>query len=1360
MVRSTSLLLFLLCFVLVRGQDIASFYFERIDSESSGMISDVVNSIYQDENGFMWFATDEGILRYDGYELRSFKNDPSLGMLYGVQVNKIVTDSEGRKLLCTNQGFYAYTRTFEPTLQFAVDGLVNKDITECLVASSGKIYVSAGANLFEVDPVARIVTMLKLDDGRVNFYPKQIVEDARGRIWCGSWNSGLLLLQPGQKTLSTYKPFNNVLSEGVENSVYALFLDSRGYLWIGTWGCGLYVADISSDNEVNIIKSFIHQSGNRNTLPGNIIHTINEDSDNAIWIGTPYGLAAIRYPLTRKHKLIRYNTINRGDISSNVIKSIFKDRSDLLWIATKGGGVMKLNLNQKKFTTIQIPELDPQLRTQAVHAFETDHKGRLLIGVLSLGFVVYDSRFDKFFNYKDIPEYQKLADDFDLNTVNTFLWDQDSALWMGTRYNGLIRFIPKSGEIEYINSNSTNRAFRGREVNILCLANNGDVYAGTELGLNRISHDGKGGFNTYYIDFDSYISNLTGRKGVTGIVDYENHSLLVATESAGLFQLELDKGSTKVVQWSGDEKALKIITMFKDSNKRIWIGTKGKGILYIDKDEQKFVSPNPEQSVIGDIVYGINQDSYGNIWFTTNHGLSKFSWNKPSAVERYSYRNGLQGDIFIARSFYRDKNGYFCIGGHNGFNRFDPLQINRGNDPFNIVITDVFVDGVRYPYFQNETKTIEINHTHNDFSIVFASLSYIFPEANQYAYKVDGIDNDWKYVNAQMRSANYSNLEAGTYTLKIKGTNAQGVWNNDGVAIDIVVKPNPYFSWWAYLIYLLFILSILVTIAYFRLKAFRVKQLLRIEQIEHQKAEKLNQYKLRFFTNISHELLTPLSILSSAVEIMNLKKEYSPETILVMERTTNNLNRLIRSLLLFRKVETGNMKLKLTEGDISGFVFETVSSFKLLSSKKNIRFDINIEPDVFGYTDLEKLEMILHNLLSNAFRYTPDGGGVSFSLRCPVADNGFFECVVGDTGIGISKELAPHIFDRFYQLKNENGGGGIGVGLNLTKSLVNILGGDITVESEESLGALFTVRLPLTIEAMNLKSKSEEEGFEIEIDNEQLGVVDKADVSPEVFPEPENWKKYTLLIVEDKDDYRKMLTEALHEKFRVVEATNGAEALEVVKEKEIDLIVSDVQIPLLSGRELCRRIKNDLQISHIPVILLTAKVGEEERLSGYEAGADAYLEKPVKLKLLIIRIQALLRQRIAIMRNFKSELIFEPENVSVTPLDEKFIIEAKNVVEKYIADPDFSVKVLAEELNASNSMLYRKMRTLIDVSPSEFIRNIRLRRAAQLLENEAFSVSEVAYNCGFNDLSYFGSCFKKMYGVTPTSYQSGDRRKT
>jgi signal transduction histidine kinase/DNA-binding response OmpR family regulator len=1018
-----------------------------------------------------------------------------------------------------------------------------------------------------------------------------------------------------------------------------------------------------------------------------------------------------------------------------------------------------MHLERNKFDLFRIPELDPQKRTQSVYSFEIDHKGRLLAGVLSLGFVVYDMDKDEFFHYSQLPEYKAIASKVDLNTVNSFLWDKDSVLWMGTRYNGIITLNPRTGEIDVINSETTNNAFKGRSVNVLFLDEDGSVWAGTWNGLNHIiSIEGQQRIitNTTFLDPNN---EVVENVNVTGILNDNKGNLLIASLTNGMFSVSPQKEKPIATEWEVVKVPYKIISVFQDTGQRIWIGTKGNGIKLIEKNSSELISPLTEGNVLGDVVFGINQDEYGSIWLTTNRGLLKLWFQQQiPQTERFLYRDGLQGNIFIPRAFFKDKNGHFYVGGNHGFNIFNPLKVNGNYSKAPVVITDILVGGEHMPYYQGETNTLRLNHIQNDFSVTFSALEYLHPEANQYAYMVEGIDNDWKYVTSKMRSANYSNLLAGDYVLKIKGSNGQGVWNDTYLSLNIHVKQAPYKTWWAILIYLALIIGIIWAIFLQRLKIERIKQDYQLQLIKRSKSEKLNQFKLKFFTNISHELLTPLSILSAAIENGLKERKFSMNNQLLMQRNVNGLLRLIRQLLTFRKLETGNMTLKLVKGDISSFVSNCVDDFTLLSQKQVIQFKVDVEPNIMGVFDKEKMEIILRNLLSNAFRYTNDGGEIVFSLRGQ-ANPDVIHIIVKDTGIGISEESLPYLFDRFYRDENnkENDKSGMGIGLSLTKNLVSLLNGKIDVVSALGEGSTFSVELPIGEEAF-VKAES------YIADEDSLKNITIPIEEERAEPEDEDLEVgvnlgYTILVADDNDDFRFTVKESLKKSFNILEARDGQEAFNIAMSDDVDLIVSDVMMPNLSGKELCKAVKSNINISHIPIILLSAKVGDQNKLLGYEAGADSYLEKPVSLRVLKVRINGLLAIREKFKNKVSSDFNLEPENTSITPLDEKFIMKAKAYVEENLSDSEFSVKSLANELGVSNSMLYRKIRSLVGLAPNEFIRNIRLKRAAQMLKNKSFTISEVAFNCGFNDLGYFGVCFKKRFGKTPTIYQTGESEK-
>jgi signal transduction histidine kinase/ligand-binding sensor domain-containing protein/DNA-binding response OmpR family regulator len=1334
----------------MNGEIYNNLYFEHLNN-NDGLISDEVNASHQDANGFMWFATAEGIVRYDGYEFRSYKNNPHLGFLYGTQITSIKSSKEGSLFVGTSNGFYAFSNLMEPIYQYA-SNTIEGNVNDIFVASDDKIYVSCYNGFYILDVSSE--TILKVNDAVVKSnFTGQIIEDKNGRIWVGSWGKGLLKLNEDQKSFTKYAFFTNANNGSSDNSIKSLLIDSNGYMWVGTWDCGLYVLDIYAAEEPEIIKKFVHDLNNPNSIPGNIILSIEEDKFDGIWIGTPYGTAVICYPFTKNSKVIRYDYADGlGNISSNVVKHIYRDHNGLLWFATKGGGVNKLYLERNKFDHYIIPELDPQKRTQAVYGFEKDAQGRLLVGVLSQGFLVYDEAIKEFKQFSEFAEYKNISKKVDLNTVTSFLWDKDSVLWLGTRYNGALSVALNTGEIHVLNSSTTNGKFIGRNVNVQFLDDNGSVWIGTETALHHITYRGKDNSHIVQVKFFDIQDKQISPVNITGIVKDVSGRILVATYLNGIFELKNSNGKFSAHRWAGIDIPNKIVSLFEDGGGRVWIGTKGAGIKYVDKNTTEVKSPLPNVNIYGDVVYGIEQDDYGSVWLTTNKGLLKLWFHQGEVkTERFLHRDGLQGNIFIPRSIYKDDMGQLYIGGYNGFNKFNPLKVNGNYSKPPVVITDVFVEGEREPFFYKNDEVLKLNHNRNDFSVTFSALDYIYSEANQYAYKLEGIDNEWKYVSAKFRSVNYSNLPPGEYVLQVKGSNNQGIWNDDQFNLPIVVIPAPYKTWWAILGYIFIIIGIITLMFYQRLRLERIKQKYQLELLDKDKAEKLQEYKLRFFTNISHELLTPLSILSSVSENSMLKKVYSLNDNLIIQRNVNNLTRLIRQLLTFRKMESGNMSLKLEQGNISTFVITHVQDFKPLAEKRSMKFDIDITPDIMGVYDAEKLEIVLHNLLSNAFKYTEDGGCISCYLGWNKPKESIV-LVVKDKGEGISKQALPNLFDRYNRGDKRESKGGVGIGLNLTKNLIDSLQGSISVESEKNVGSTFTVILPVLSNQYVNNVDHSVKGSPVFIDGEDVAEQEVRDDN--LFHDKIPDGKFTILIAEDNDDFRSILQNSLSDYFKVLVAADGKEALELATENDIDLIVSDVMMPNMTGKELCVKVKSDINLSHIPVILLTAKTGEANRLAGYEAGADAYLEKPVVLKLLMVRITNLLKYREKFKQRVNSdEVSLEPENVTVTPLDQQFIIDAKSLVEKNLSDPDFTVKTMAEELNVTNSMLYRKIRSLAGLPPNEFIRSIRLKRAAQMLANKDFTISEVAFNCGFNDLGYFGVCFKKVYGKTPTVFQ-------
>ncbi len=1314
------------------AQNYNNFKFEVINN-TNGLLSDVVNCSHQDKQGFMWFGTDEGITRYDGYEFRTFKNHPHLKKLYGLEIRSITTDHQGNVLVSTKQGFFAFTPKLEPYLTNIEEKTANLDIFSTTVSSDSLIYISSTYGLYIIDRKNNTSQRLvyKRNENEIYRQFKEVVEDSQGNLWLGAWGAGLLRLSKNHQ----FTEYANIWEVKRNQCTYSLEVTPDHKLCLGSWHNGLYLLDISNPDNPTILEHFTPYNS---SIPGTVILDVEKDTYNNIWVSTPYGISIVTKQ-QQGYALINYtDNKKRGELSNANIAQIYSGNDNLLWISTLGGGINKLHLGQNQFDHFLMPEKKGQ-RSQSIYGFGTDSKGRILIGLKSLGFMVLDKD-DTITPYWIHPHYKHLSYKHEINSIKCFLNYNEDWLLMGLRYQGALAFNQKTGETQEIKRNSIHKNFKGREVEVLHKMENGNVLIGTNSGLHIASiKNKKKQWRTRFIDIED-----NKNFNVQDIVTYNSNKYIFATKEKGLFLLEYQEKDYRSPTPFLSLDA-KVLCLYNDQNKHLWIGTQGNGILRYDFATKTIYNPDQEGEDIGDVIYAIKRDLDGHIWLTTNSGLTKLIKEKDTYhAENFSHRDGLQSNIFVRSSFFAYK-GHFYIGGHNGFNRFDPLAVESKEEVPPVVITEVKVEGEKVNNF-TPNEGLKLNHKTNTFSVKFSSLAYVFPQANSYAYKIEGIDNIWNYVDADMRTANYNNLPAGDYTFHLKATNSKGIWNENQIKFNIKVKQAPYKTPWAIVIYLALTSGLIWLFFRQRLLNERFKQEAELEQVKRSKAEKLNMYKLSFFTNMSHELLTPLAILSTSMDNIQRKKKFSTETLDTMQRNVNNLNRLIKQLLTFRKVETGNMTVHYKEKDISAFVTDCVTDFDILAGKKNISFDIAISQNIEGPTDAEKLELIIRNLLSNAFKYTPDGGNVKFNLE---KEQKQIIITVQDSGCGIPEREIDKLFSRYYRVRDDKTATseGVGIGLNLTKSLIDMMNGSIQVKSKVDVGTTFTVELPLSPSA-----KAKEESEDIYIEENKRPKLTKKTVEP-----GQTNQDFNILLVEDNDDFRAVLKDTLSPYYKIYEAINGVDGLEIAQTKNIDLILSDIMMPKMDGNELCRHIKSNNETSHISVILLTAKVGDHNRKEGYESGADSYLEKPVNFEMLNVRINSMLKQREKLRQAITNKKSPEIKKIDITPYDEKFFIEVKELVEKNLDNVDFSVKNISQEMSVSSSMLYRKMKSLAGLSPSDYIRDIRLKHAALMLENPSFSISEVAFSCGFNELSYFGLCFKKMYGVTPSAYQEGER---
>ena len=805
-----------------------------------------------------------------------------------------------------------------------------------------------------------------------------------------------------------------------------------------------------------------------------------------------------------------------------------------------------------------------------------------------------------------------------------------------------------------------------------------------------------------------------------------------------------------------------VSSFYEDPKGNIWMGTSAGGLCYFDHQQEKFTTYTNKHGLPDNSLYSILNDNKNNLWLGTGNGLSRFD-PVTKTFTNYDYKDGLQSNVFFAGerdrgAAFKGKDGTLYFGGNHGFNFFDPLKIKADSTIAPIVITqfklfDKLIKGA------NESKEIVLDYDENYFSFEFSSLSFYNPSKNQYAYKLEGFDKDWVYSGSR-RYAGYTYVDPGKYTFKVKGTNNDGVWNETGTYIIIKIRPPWWHTWWAYTGYALLAVGMLAGARRAIIQRERLKSNLKLEQLEREKehvqlekAQEVDKAKTAFFTNISHEFRTPLTLIKGPTQ--NLLEEFSNkpkvrEQLEVVQHNADLLLKLINQFLDLAKLETGNLRIKNTEGDLTSFLDVIVNSFASAASYKGIDLIIK-QPDIRCHArfDKDKLEVIVINLIGNALKFTPAHGQVGFSANIeknssPGDDR--LIITVSDNGIGIPADQQTKIFERFYQV--DQGGAhtelGTGIGLALVKELTELMGGQVTLKSELTKGSEFRVVIPLQI----IKVLEQIENLP-HLEKTAAVPIDRFPMAAENGAAPEKPK---ILVVEDNADLRKFIIVSLGDDYDFLEADNGKLGLEVALTEIPELIVSDLMMPEMDGLTMTAKIKKDFRTSHVPVIILTAKATEEDKLTGLNTGGDDYLTKPFNKSELVIKVRNAITSRVKIREKIRLELLTEAPKLEAVSEDEKFLVSVKEAILNRLADEQLSVESLAMEIGWSRAQFYRKITALTGKSVNDLIQGFRLQKAAQLLEQQWGSVSQVAYEVGFSNPSYFSKCFKEHYGVLPSEY--------
>jgi len=1353
------------------------FQFSHLDI-NNGLSHNDVTCIFKDNRGFMWFGTLSGLNRYDGYKFKVFKHSVSdTTSLDDDYIVSIAEGPESKIWIETRTGFNIYdpaTEKFDHNITGCLRrlGLNDRYITAIKKDDSGNfwfLHVSWG--VFKYNPKThKIVHLLHTTNDSSSIFSNvvsDLAQDSRGNIWL-TYRTGELERMDPKSLRVNYRShlFNKLPTE--LNSFYKIYIDKQDDIWayVPTYSAGVYYINFKN----NVIKH-IDKGNDGQHLNTDVVSSVIQDDKDRIWIATDHGGINL---LNKQDFKIQY-LLNREDdpkaVGQNSITLLYKDDTGIIWVGTYKKGVGYYHESIIKFPLythhLSDPVSDPSsLSFSDINSFAEDKAGNIWIGTNGGGLVYFDRKKGTFKNYlHDAKDANSLTN----NVVVCLYIDHDQKLWIGTYFGGLDCY---DGE-KFTHFKHSDALPGSVSEDRICAITEDDQHrllVGTlAAGLNvfdsetcTFTH-----FTNHPIEnsiHSNYVSRILqdGRKNLWVVTSYGVDVLLSKTQQF-IHYVHDDKNPYSIINNNTNN-------IMEDSAGLVWISTR-EGLSIFDYKTGRFTNLTKQDGLPDNAVIDIQEFDKSNVWVSTPNGLSDIVVDRnPSGLKfhfiNYSETEGLQGREFTENSSYRTREGEMIFGGGNGFNIFKPANLHASKNVPDLVFTDfqVFNQSVKVgdkingrvilPTSITGLKTLNLKYDDNVFSLEFAALNYFNPDKVKYQYMMEGFDKGWITADNKIRKATYTNLDPASYVFKVRATGNDN-WNDKYLTLNINILPPFWKTAWAYLLYAL---AVIGSLLYFRRKGIeklRAQFAIEKERGEAQRMHELDLMKIKFFTNVSHEFRTPLSLIMAPVDKI-LKQIAEPEIqrqLLLINRNAKRLLNLVNQLLDFRRMEYQELKLYEKNGDIIGFIKELSYAFTDVADQKGIKFIFDSEAESF-YTrfDHDKIERIVFNLLSNAYKFTHEGGQVSVLLNL-MAKSGpgdqRLEIRVIDTGIGIGGDKINRIFEPFFQ--NDIPGSmlnqGSGIGLSITKEFVKLHNGEIFVESEFNAGSCFTVLLPLRQLNKNIFSDTESL-----LDHSEQSWLTEPAAKNGYHKESHDGKKPTVLLVEDNDDFRFYIKDNLKASFNIIEAENGKKGWQKALSQHPNLIVSDISMPEMNGNDLCLKIKNDKRTSHIPVILLTALVGEDQQLKGLETGATDYLTKPFNFEILLSKIRNILSQQEYMRKTYQKQVDVTPTEMQVDSPDELFMKKVLLLIDSNISNPNFSVEELSSEVFVSRYTLYKKILAMTGKTPNELVRSMRLKRAAQLLETGHLTISQICHKVGFKSQKYFVKSFKAEFNTIPSRY--------
>ena len=1361
-----------LIFCLFFASSLNAQNFERI-SNNEGFNQNTINSIQQDKYGFLWYATPNGLIRFDGYDFETFTTQSkSNGTVASNNITTLFNDNNGFIWIGTNVGLNLYVPSLERF--FTIDLKERFEIKKIAQDKEGYIWFSGNKSLQRVKIIDIKTKQFEISTNVLNFNSNSNIFLLN--TFCIGENSSIILgTNEGLKKL-TYKDNNQTLKIDITlfkdvkdfyDKIITTILKVDNVFWIGTDN-GLYSSNLKNDGTF-ILNRVSIKDNNFNIY----VNCIYKDNQKNLWIGTR-SKGLFKYnPSLNIFNNYGYDAKNKNSISSHRINVIYQDEYNVLWFGTAQGGINKLDVSQKPFYTYSNNPFDNlSLQDNLITSILEDSSGKVWISG-------YNKKLSRSINSIDDKNASKLKFEniekeipiLKSDIIRSIFEDTKGFIWIGSDESVFV-YNPQKNTFKKVNfKNFDNESFGF--VRIIEQINDSEIlFAGNKVVIVenpwQSINDKKS-----FVNVKSVLNITEGN--IQAFVKDNNNQFWLGTNK-GLYQSFYNGKKIEIKnKFTETTKDIKItnnnvFSIYKKNNK-LWIGTFGGGLNELNLDSignPTSINYFRKNDILpDDAIYGILSGLEENLWISTDMGLLRFN-TQDFTTSLFDVRDGLPQNNFRQKAYFNGKSGYLYFGGLNGLTIFNPAAILLNKQSPNILITSLLInnkpikrgavlnDKIILSKSISEADSIEICESQRIITFNVVAEHTSSPSKNKLAYKLEGFNKDWVETESGKTSITYTNLSPQKYQLKIKAANRDGVWSSKIKTLHISIKPLWYNTWWSYSILVLLIITFIVSVMYYFIRHEKLKQKLIYEQLDKDRMEVINQGKFKYFTNLSHEFRTPLTLIYGPLEriIENNTDPKNEKLLDIIKKNTHRLLSLIDQLITFRQAEQGFVKLNYTKLTLSEFLFPITEAFENFALERNINFFYKINsPNEEIIIDVEKLERILFNLLSNSFKNTPIQGSISINANIKNKnDKKIIKIDIIDTGKGIPKENLENIFERFYQLGNQDGQvSGGGIGLAFCKSLIDLFNGKIKVKSVQNKETKFTVYIPSKeideVEIVNDKKNKTFIKNWVPLKNDEIKqIVNNEDV---------NTKKHSVLVVENELDIQNFLQTTLSENYNITIANNGVEALEKIKQIQFSAVISDVMMPEMDGFELCKRIKSDPETCNLPVLLLTALEDDKDVIKGLEFGADEYISKPFSLKNLQLRLKKLIENNIKIKEYFSKNSLppKDKKDIELTKKDISFLENITNVIEENLSNSNFGVEELSTEVGMSSSHFYRKLKQLTGQVPNVYLRNYRLQRAAELFDsNSGFNVAEVMYQIGIESNSYFSTSFKKLHGVTPSEY--------